>query len=464
MIDLVFAITSFSNTKDNLLPLVVLAIAIDASIVSIWYIVGAILNNNAVKQSALSEVSQLFESTLLIVLVIFFLLTFSTMFYNILNTTSSMKTSTVNSICTNLEDNSNMTILSSSNSILSGYKNTKNSFPGLCEMVSNPTTTTEKIDYPVAASAVILANVTNQTFKNMNSLFLVEAYTGFLSKLKLTEAVCLQPTEGPLSIPCSVPFVPFEIDSFLRFSFAPFEGYSAIYSGFLTLGALINTALESFTAQLLIIISFLYLWPFLLFLGLVFRSVFLTRRLGGLFIAIAVGFIIFLPLIMSIEYLSLNHNITNGDLVTVNSITLNNVIAPIYNNNTMNTYNLNFYDEPSIEQVTGQMGCWPGNDLITKEAGILIAADDPALLGPDIAVAGGYSNGSVSTFDYWLDMHCSTQGAVNTLFASYNIYGIIGITAYWLPIVNIIIVLSGIVGLSGLLGGDVNLAGLGRLI
>ena len=50
------------------------------------------------------------------------------------------------------------------------------------------------------------------------------------------------------------------------------------------------------------------------------------------------------------------------------------------------------------------------------------------------------------------------------LFMIMNAYGIIGIPAYWLPIMNLVITLSGIIGLSGLLGGDTSMAGLGNLV
>lgn len=474
MIDIMLAITSFSNTRTNLIPLIALAIGLDASFVSIWYILGSLLNNNSLKQSAINEIYQLFGNIIIVILIVFLLLAFSSIFYNSLQGTKMMNSTTIYSMCQNINSSSSLSILNPSDSGSGSsllYSGKSGSFPGLCEMVKNPTTTTEKIDYPVATSAVILANLTNQTFTNLNYLFGVEAYIGFLSKLTPTDAICTGEIAPPDIIPisCVVPFSSLPILLFIRSQYTPLSGYSAIYSGLATLGGLITTAMESFTAQLLIIVSFIYVWPILLFLGLALRSVFFTRRIGGLFIALAVAFILFYPSVMALEYLSLNRVVAPTDVLTVNSTVVgSNVIAPVYNYTDTSSNklgSLDFFVEPSIKSVAQSTSCWAGtgSGLILTESGMILETDSVSNLVDLYKVFDGGFDGDVGAYSLGLAT-CNEQGAISTLFASFDIYGIMGITAYLLPIFNIIIVISGVVGLSGMLGGDTNLAGLSRLL
>ncbi len=474
MIDIMLAITSFSNTRTDLIPLIALAIGLDGSFVSIWYILGSLLNNNSLKQSAINEIYQLFGNVIIVLLIVFLLLAFSSIFYNSLQGTKMMNSTVIYGMCSNLNSSSHLSILNpadsgSGSSLL--YSSKSGTFPGLCQLVKNQTTTTEKIDYPVAASAVILANLTNQTFTNLNYLFGVEAYIGFLSKLTPTDAVCTGIIVPPDIIPisCVIPFSSMPILMFIRSQYTPLAGYSAIYSGLATLGGLITTAMESFTAQLLIIASFMYIWPILLFVGLALRSIFLTRRIGGLFIALAIGFVLFYPSVMALEYLTLNRVVTPSSVITVNSTVVgSSVIAPVYNytNTSSNKLtSLDFFVEPSIKNISESTNCWAGvgSGLIQSEAGMILETDSVSNLVDLYKIFSGSFNGDVSAYSLGLAT-CNEHDAVSTLFASFDIYGIIGITAYFLPIFNIIIVISGIVGLSGMLGGDTNLAGLSRLI
>ena len=59
---------------------------------------------------------------------------------------------------------------------------------------------------------------------------------------------------------------------------------------------------------------------------------------------------------------------------------------------------------------------------------------------------------------------CNRDQSLNLLYDFMRIYGVDGIAAYFLPLINILVVLTGIIGLSGVLGGDTALAGLSRLV
>ena len=62
-----------------------------------------------------------------------------------------------------------------------------------------------------------------------------------------------------------------------------------------------------FIMQLLIILVLLFAWPYLLAAGIILRSTFLTRRLGGLLIAIVVASLLVFPLMFLLEYSALSN-------------------------------------------------------------------------------------------------------------------------------------------------------------
>lgn len=103
-------LTSFSTAKSDLLPLVFLAIALDIGIVGLWYLIGELLHNTGVKKSAIGELYQTFGTAIIAFVVIFAVLTFSSIFYQSLNSTSLMSQNTISGICANLEGNSQLTL------------------------------------------------------------------------------------------------------------------------------------------------------------------------------------------------------------------------------------------------------------------------------------------------------------------------------------------------------------------
>lgn len=493
----VLSLLTYSSIKLQLLPLVAIAIMIDAVLVSIWYIIATLLNNPSLKAGAVNEAYQLFGNIAIAVLVLFLLITFSQFFYTALQGNASLNNANISKMCGSLENNSQSNLLNSSlpsnynainplpfkGSLLSGI----GGFPGYCALAKyNHKNTTSEIDYPVTTSAIILANLTNQNLNNLNDLFATEAYVGFLSKLTATFSVCVaNPATAPTLItlylePCVVPFmIAIPILSRDTFEFTPLAGYSKIYTGLGTLGGLITTSLESFIAQLFVITAFVYIWPVLLFIGLALRSVFLTRRLGGLFIALAVAFVLFYPAIFSIEYITLDSSVTSvptlavgGSALIANVVNASDPSQQLEGSN-YNISHLNFFVQPNLEDIAKSTSCWYGygGSLISKEGSDIITLDSYGTLASMVSVAYGGLTGAIyhnnkysSTFSYLSGFGCNENEALETLFLSYDAYGITGISAYWLPILNIIIVLAGVKGLSGLLGGDTELAGLGRLI
>jgi hypothetical protein len=236
----------------------------------------------------------------------------------------------------------------------------------------------------------------------------------------------------------------------------------------------------------------------------VLRSTFITRKLGGLLIAIVLAGLIIYPMVFSLQYLSLgNGYIANPVSSSTGAVatTFNYTTANAYGFNALTSipgvnsavnngnYILNFYVEPNVKAIAQADNCWPGQTSIATKgliAGLslgtgiglptgatgLFSAEiyDLAYLlvpvAPILKLASLIGNavgyGSASSFP--LPYSCVPSDALNTFFALLNSYGIIGIDSYLLPIINIIVTLSSVVGLSQLFGGDTSLAGLSRLV
>ena len=465
---LVGAVPSFPAAKANLMPLVLAALMLDGVIVSLWYIFGTILNNSTVKASARGEFYQLIGTAILIAIILSLLVVFSQFFFSTLNGTALMSNSTLGTMCSNIEGTSQLNLLQSG-----GLMGT------ICPYITGRSDSlTYEMGYPLAATAVVIANLTNQTAMNLNSFFVEDSYLGFLSTFSPMFNICIS---GEVDVPwCLVP-LPEPPPAFdISFTFTPLAGFNLIYRGFAALGVLITTAYESFILQLTFITMFLYIWPSLLFIGLVLRATFFTRKIGGLFIAVAIGAILFYPVVFSLQYLVLGRGLGNVPGFGNVLLAAPNTIATIYGFNSITSnsltaipgYTPNFYVEPQFNQIANNVGCWPNGDSTVPSTGALgaEATDVAEMWIPGLSLFSLISSlyGSFVTSSQIptlpVTYSCSPQSAEGVLFAFLNAYGIFGITAYLLPVLDILITMSAIIGLSGLLGGDTELAGLSRLI
>ncbi len=486
-------ITSYSSTYAEMFPIIAIAVSIDAAIVALWYFAGAVLNNNKIKSTAMGEFYQVFGTALLVVVLAGILVIFANAFYSATSSTSLMSPSAIFDMCKGINSTSMLTILDSSlsptgSSLL--YSSSASGFPGLCALVnpSNAQTFTEKADYPLAAAGVIIANVTNQTATGLNSFFVFDAYMGFLEKLSPSFNICISPGVV-ISVECLLP-IPGMVDLMIHYAITPFAGYSLIYKSLAALGDLLTAALESFTAQLTLLSIFLYTWPYFLFVGIILRAIPFTRKIGGLLLAIAVAGVIFFPLIFSIEYLSLAQGLGSAmgyvppsssfGIITPGSYSANDIgsyygFGNIFTNSTYfipnstgEPYVTNFYVMPDISAIAVYGGCWPnnGNLFETEQADtqdLLIPYANGGVIFHSI-IAFADHNPTPPTGTLGITYACNMSQALNTNYLMARSYGVFGISAYFLPIINIIIVLTAIIGLSGLLGGDTSLAGLSRLV
>ncbi len=497
---------SFNAVSSQLMPSVFAALFLDSAIIAIWYMLGYILNNSTIKGGAKAEMYQFVGTAILAAILSSIFFMYSGAFIAFLDGTS-LAPSSISSLCTSIASNTPLQFIDSNSLIMAGSAHyigssgSQSNFPGLCSVVSSASASS--IDYPLAAVGVIIANLTNQTAANLNRLFVFDSYIGYLSQVTPTVSFCMQGFADWVG-PCIFP--PMEIEPTppvlidINASYTPFAGYSMLYQALAPLTTLFPMALESFIAQLAGISIFLYIWPFLLFLGLVFRALPFTRRIGGLLIAVAVGAIIIYPFIFSIEYISMSKGTTASanapnsiygfnslDTMTVlpappcNSISssapTNSLVVlgghVFLGNMECSIYNPNFFIEPNVSAIAKLNGCWPPDGdkygafkaIAEDSVYLLLPAFSSNFLISFLVNQGSSMNAFQSTFqNVYLPAKCDPNAAENTGFMLANAYGMLGMVTYWLPILNIIITLISILGLSGLLGGDTNLAGISRLI
>ena len=517
---------SFSSASNAIMPLVIIAIILDFAVVSVWYFIGSFLNNSKIKEGAKTEAYQAVGTAILAMIIIGILLFLATSFDSVLTNSNFFYSSsssssaapaspgTISTLCSNLYTTSFINIIgtnsfgASTNTFL---KSSYSKFPGLCAYTSLDSPT-RHIDYPLVASGIILANLTNQTAHNLNSLFVFDSFIGYLSMLTPTMSWCIPavdalldpiPTmascsavggiiavpEGLAGIATALPIL------YIRYAATPYAGFDIVYSELGTLGALLTTALNSFIAQFLFIIISLYSWPVLIFSGLVLRATIFTRKIGGLLIAVGIAMILIFPAVFLLEYLGLGNGIGNLISSSPSSCSANpsasGCIGGIYGFNTIATnpitfipgypsdapvqwssgtpvqdpYTLNFFIEPQLNKIAYYYQCWPSNDnLLEAEAIDSIEFLVPGSSLVTLVYTGVGSLVTPGVPHMVITDNCGPNSLLRAFFQFMEAYGIIGVTAYFLPIINIFIVISSIIGLSGLLGGDTNLAGLSKII
>lgn len=506
--------SSYTNAYTQLMPLVILALLVDVMILVIWYYIGVVLNNRGVKGAAKNEFYQFIGTCIMVAIIIATLVFVSTAFYSVMGATKLMSPTAVSALCTNIMTTSSFDIIGKTNSLLSGPVTSTGtgSFPGICALVSgSKTDITSGLDYPLSATAVVIANLTNQTAANLNYSFTFDVWINFLSTLSPELNLCID--KPPTALPCVIPN-PFQAPLFdLVYKNTPYAGYSLITSNLNTFGSLLNFSVQSFVAQLILITIFLYTWPYMLFAGIILRSTFITRRIGGLLMAAAIAGLIIIPLVFSFEYLAIGNGFqtsigTSGAnpngynstynfnvITTLPSGTNSNVISTLPSG-TSGNYIVNFFVEPNIKSIANTLNCWPSGispstttsalgavfpalgaigtaaSLVTTSVGPGLfkseAIDVASLLLPAASIwnllkfaiiQSPYSNPSIL-----LPVNCKPQAALSTFFAVLNAYGIIGIDSYLLPFINLVIFITAVIGLSSLFGGDTELAGLSKLI
>lgn len=453
-------LTANVSILSNWLPIIVLSVLASASIATIYYIIGSIMGNARVKAGAVNEYGQAIGTLIIIIIIIGIFNLFGNIIY-----TELVPKSTTMQICQQLY-NTNIDFVSSNPSINAPTGTpTQAVCSGIIQNVESGNLTAN-IDYGLGAVYVIISNLTNQIAWDINATYIFESYTGFLTNLDPFDKVCWP------NITCLAPVTAGET---VTYSYAPFAGYGTFRTVVFAVIGQADNILYADLIQLLGMLLLLYGWPFLLAAGVILRSSAFTRRLGGLMMAMCITGLLIFPLIYLFEYDALTN--VNQPLTPIGAMqsTLPNLVMKGLNPQTgtevdYGISNINFYVYPRADYILNYNGCWPtGGNMLKQELiiagaymtpgyGLYLAAHDflgsfvgalPAL--PAILQANG---GRI----------CDPTNVVNSLLALENLYGMLFVLGVILPLINILIAVAGIKGLSLLFGGDTNLIGLGRLV
>jgi hypothetical protein len=485
--------TSFTQFTD-VVPVIFAAILLSVTISGIYYMIGALIGSQKAKTTGLSEMYQAFGTAVLVVLLIAFM-----SFWNGLAVPSSLAPqSLIQGMC-----NAGYLSQSQLNFVNSAYS--LNGQPGPTNIVcndvvdlgSNPSLT-KSLDYGLGAMYVIKANVTNQSIANLDAMYLFESIPGWLRSFQANLIFCV-PVE------CAIPIEP---DRIISVQYSYNIGAAYLYFRSITPYIEITATLAFYLGflQLLGILMMLYMWPYMLAAGVLLHTFTFTRRMGGLLIAIVLGSVIIYPLVGLFMFNALsNVCLPNGTgpagcinpigasstalgapLKYMNlyeyptqfgsggGLTPPTTICPTLSSDNTCQYELNFYSEPNLAWVMNYNGCYPGANI----GGILGTELTFAL--PYITPLEGIANlftlfGGFASLIHSVPSSVTSQGfdavpcfkptnIAHNIIDVINAYGAITVAAMIIPLFEVLMVLSAIVGISGFLGGDTNIIGLGRFI
>lgn len=520
-------VTSY-GVFNNWIPVIMAAAILAVMLASVYYMIGWLLNNNRVKASAISELQHAGGSILLVVLLVWFFYLIGTSssigFSSILGSGGA---SQVSNICNKILPNSQISTFKST------YYDTAQNLPGpttsVCQYLINgksgATPITKKIDYGLAATYVIFANMSNQSSMELNSLYNFDSLLFFLRNLQPFIVVCI-PAECDLPVPDVVPT--------LKLSYNPYGGYilqRAIMPAITTEGTI---SLYMFVIQMVLILLVLISWPYLLAGGILLRTIPFTRRIGGLLIAATIVAVVIYPTVFLFEYSSLS-NLNPSSFVGASSIPAvslcgfgqlsnsggNNVLYCYTSADSLKTSyilkgltpadgtpatlnacasvsqgeqpflaggnpfstaatcyvkrDLNFYVYPYAGDVINLYSCYVGAGASTIwpfEGEVLAQTLTQEIALPVTFILSFFTG--ISPLSSPLGLLTGNSGACVARIGPYNIaaalsalanlYGIIAVSAFIVPIINALMMISAMVGISSLMGGETTIIGLSRFI
>lgn len=528
----------------NWAPIIVIAALLGTSLAGVYYMIGYLLNNPRIRASAISEFEQAIGSVALVIVIIGILYMLGTTDFSFGSFLGAKSVSAISNICSTYLNPPLHTAFPAY--LSSNFYDSKSIPPGLPEpttavcqyligapvnkVSADPITT--NIDYGLAASYVIIANMTNQSMYELNALYNLDSLLFFLRTLNPYVGFCIPGTcLNPFSEPAGIN---------VKLGYKPFQGYvfqRAIMPSMVTQATL---TLYMETLELIIIIMLLVFWPYLLGAGIVLRTIPFTRRAGGLIMAATIVGVIILPTIFLLEYHALN-NLPSQTFVGASQIpgvalcgfspvptsNSNNVLWCYTSANTLKTSyiykgtqparfktdipacvgkltpnngeftnndnpysnepkcfvqrGLSFYAYPDAEGIISLYSCYPKDPtgtILPVEFDIIISAmvQAPLSLNP-AGLMALFSNafnqqGASSAINALLvpvpgGSCISKIGPHNTtavLTSLVNMYGLITVSGFIIPILNFLILLSAMTGISSLIGGETTIIGLSRFI
>ncbi|MGI0141309.1 MAG: PKD domain-containing protein [Candidatus Micrarchaeales archaeon] len=122
----------------------------------------------------------------------------------------------------------------------------------------------------------------------------------------------------------------------------------------------------------------------------------------------------------------------------------------------------NFYVFPNIEEILNYNGCWINGGLGAEEA------HDSALMAATLGLGAAFSFGGFvaapPALSGILATQCVPGAAITTTLEMTDVYGLMSVSGFILPMLTILIVIAAIKNISYLFGGDTDLAGIGKLV
>ncbi|MDE1851211.1 MAG: hypothetical protein KGH69_00795 [Candidatus Micrarchaeota archaeon] len=523
------SITDFS-AFDSWLAVIIIAIILSFSLAGAQYLIGVMLSNQGVRARALSEFGQAFGSVALVVIVLIVINFFGTT----LTAANLIGPGKIAPICNTLQG-SGIDFLNSNPSnggLIKGPSPTA----VICDniiMGKSTHTVTRGIDYGLGAIYVIDANMTNQTLRDFSEIYSWDNFLLFLRQAKEYESLCFPEW-------CADPIAP--PSASIKVSYDYFAGY-VLHRGITPIMAGENTlGFYVFFVQLIVILMFLLVWPYMLAAGLILRSVNFTRRLGGFLIALTIVILLVYPFLNLMEYSALSNmqkldpagassmpnlalcarasqtvvpycaagsgcaapkQIDTSGLdgvycyTTADKLPASYIFKGIPPDNMKNSdmvsacpsgssvkqsqdcyvrKDINLYVLPDIKDVTRLYSWWPGGgNILEGETEFYLWALAPGNSGPVSlsSVISLFSNGftNLDSFPecfsiYGVPLHLcmGPKHLATTLSALFNLYALFALSAFVIPIINTLLVLSATLGLSSLLGGETTLLGLTRFV
>lgn len=474
-------ITSYSEFT-AWLPVIIVAVTLSIMITGIYYLAGVALQSKDIKSRAVGEFGQAVGTIIIVVMLIAVLWFFGTGELSLENVVSPASLSL---LCGPAQLGASKVSILSSTGMINDVPSPTNTICSVISLMAPAASSssslpsgispgsidiTPRLDYGLLASYVIIANVTNQAADNLNAFYIFEGWMGYLSKLVSTTGIC---TPSPT---CIVPASPSGSKLSVTLSVTPLAGYLPLTS--------VNSSVE-FEAvltfyilffQLLVILLFLFVWPYLLAAGVILRAMFFTRRAGGLLMGIGISVALIYPLMYVLEYGAFaNTNLSPIGATNLPSMQLSERLT----DGTLTTYGssgFNFFILPNAKEVIEVYGCMPPHDnLMVGEVAAALPYYFVPGLGPALTLiyllgntAGGISPSISSILSYSASPNsgvvCTPDQAISTSLALLNLYGIVSVLGITLPMINVLIALAMITNLTRLLGGDTDLLGISKLI
>ncbi len=565
--------SSYSSFQ-SWLPIIMAGAAAAIMLTVVYYLIGVLLNNARIKGSALSEMQQAIGTVFLVVLIIgimFIVGSGTSLSYK--SALGSTVTNQISAICNNVLVNSQVSFLKSN--AYSGSQPLPTT--SVCSIVNGKSgidAVTSNLDYGLAASYVVTANLTNQSISELNSIYNFDSMIFFLRALKSYVTICE-------TAACVIPLVP--RDAEFTISYNLYNGYIFHRAIMPVMTTQSNLAIYLYTTELILMLILLTAWPYLLAAGILLRTFGFTRRAGGLLIAATIVGVLIFPTVFLFQYASLSNlappgsPATPGSLATVgasyvpaialcginmNTQTISDFTqnygakttqyqlfcytsadklplsyvykgtkpgtAPASTQSNCATYGgtpgntaicacaagdngwfsasgsgsgpttdfapcyvkkpLSFYVFPDAASVVRLYACYPAdyasvahpagdgtgsNGIIDIEVRIVNAMNiqNPlkillALAIPITELTGGTSVSGVTPLSWTPGLPCGIApvNVYAALIGMINIYGIMAVTSFILPIINILMMLSATFGLSSLMGGETTILGLSRFL